>query len=1223
LKLTFNSISLKIFIFIVLLIFTFPLISKAEETGWTGKFYPNETFEGTPVTVGPYDSINFNWGRSSPAKNIPSDHFSATFERTSSFQEGIINLRVWANDGVQVYVDGKLVIDEWNNQSLHFFTKPIYLNAGNHHIKIKYKEIVGLAELRFEIDDLMRDNRWYGMAFSTSNFSGKTVLLGYSPQIYDLNFDWERESPANGIPSDYFSTFFQRNFTVMDGYHELQVTANDGVQVYVDGTLIIDEWDNEGVGTFNKSVYLNAGKHTVKIKYKEIVGLAELKFNLKETVPKDGQWYGMAFSTPDFSGQMQQLDPISDLAFDWERGSPAPGIPSDNFSVIFQKSIDVNRGAYYLQVKANDGVKVYIDGNLEIDEWDNESIGSFNKTVFLEDGNHTIKVEYKEIVGLAELKFDMKESSMQENQWYGMVFPNTTLSGTPKLLGYDNPIKELNFNWGTQSPIEGIPSDYFSASFRKRINVSKGPYTINLKANDGVRVFVDDQLIMDHWNNESVGTFRKTINLDSGQHTIEIRYKEIVGLAELSASISEYIEKENQWYGVAYSNPDFTGNNELLGYDSKITNLKFDWGRESPTTGIPTDNFSTIFHKDSYFSEGAYNLRVWANDGVQVYVDGKLEINEWDNEGLNFFAKPVYLTSGNHRIEVRYKELVGLAQLEFEIDDLMRTNRWYGLAFSNPDFTGETTLLGYDPQIHDLNINWGTKSPSSKQPIDNFSAIFQREIIVEEGAYNLRVNVDDGVQVYVDGKLQIDNLNNQGYKFLGKPIYLESGSHTILIKYKELVDEAKIKFEIDDLLRNDRWYGMAFSNSNLTGETELLGYNPQIPNLDFNWGTGSPGQNIPADNFSTFFQRNIELSAGEYQLTVSANDGVQVYLDGKLEIDQWNNISNGSWNKTVNLSSGKHTIRVKHYEGTGVSNLKVSLEPKVAISYSVYDLTLSQMLDKQMQVSPQSDTYGPYGYVSSEYVEIDIDNPNSGTVKVDTTLNVRQIPINGRIVGTIKNGSKVSIVSTENGWHKIWFTWKNATREDVEYYLNTTNFSKDSSKFYQFLVLSESASLNPLEINNKILSGKGILDQKADAFIDAGTKYGINEIYLIAHALLETGHGTSDLANGVVVNGKRVYNMYGINAKDSCPLECGANYAYEKGWFTPEAAIIGGAEFIASKYIHVGQDTLYKMRWNPANPGTHQYATDIGWAVKQTSQIYNLYSLLKEYKLVFDVPKYK
>jgi len=69
-------------------------------------------------------------------------------------------------------------------------------------------------------------------------------------------------------------------------------------------------------------------------------------------------------------------------------------------------------------------------------------------------------------------------------------------------------------------------------------------------------------------------------------------------------------------------------------------------------------------------------------------------------------------------------------------------------------------------------------------------------------------------------------------------------------------------------------------------------------------------------------------------------------------------------------------------------------------------------------------------------------------------------------------------------------------------------------------------------------------------------------------------------------------------------------------------------EFIANGYISAGQDTLYKMRWNPAaavNSGyaTHQYATDIGWAAKQVKQIYNLYSLLDSYHLTVEIPSYK
>lgn len=133
---------------------------------------------------------------------------------------------------------------------------------------------------------------------------------------------------------------------------------------------------------------------------------------------------------------------------------------------------------------------------------------------------------------------------------------------------------------------------------------------------------------------------------------------------------------------------------------------------------------------------------------------------------------------------------------------------------------------------------------------------------------------------------------------------------------------------------------------------------------------------------------------------------------------------------------------------------------------------------------------------------------------------------------------------------------------------------------------------------------------------------------MISHALLETSNGTSQLAKGVQINGKTVYNMYGIGAYDSSAVTSGAQFAYNAGWFTPEAAIIGGAGFIANGYINAGQDTLYKMRWNPSSIvlngyASHQYATDIGWAAKQTDQIYNLYKLIESYKLVLEIPQYK
>ncbi|WP_062108548.1 SH3 domain-containing protein [Bacillus niameyensis] len=229
--------------------------------------------------------------------------------------------------------------------------------------------------------------------------------------------------------------------------------------------------------------------------------------------------------------------------------------------------------------------------------------------------------------------------------------------------------------------------------------------------------------------------------------------------------------------------------------------------------------------------------------------------------------------------------------------------------------------------------------------------------------------------------------------------------------------------------------------------------------------------------------------------------------------------------------------------------------------------------------------------------------------------------------------------------------WQLASRNQIEYYTNPVNFPFGSPESFQFLVLSHPAGIDVDEVNQKILANAGVLTNKAKIFVEGANKYKINEIYLIAHALLETGRGSTELATGISkwtkrnakgeivkdsngkpiimdISPKKVYNMYGIGAFNSCPNECGAQKAYDSGWFSVDEAIREGAGFVANGYINQTQDTLYKMRWNPAQlngsyQASHQYATDVGWASKQTATIYQMYEKLSgNYVLVFDVPQF-
>ncbi len=196
-----------------------------------------------------------------------------------------------------------------------------------------------------------------------------------------------------------------------------------------------------------------------------------------------------------------------------------------------------------------------------------------------------------------------------------------------------------------------------------------------------------------------------------------------------------------------------------------------------------------------------------------------------------------------------------------------------------------------------------------------------------------------------------------------------------------------------------------------------------------------------------------------------------------------------------------------------------------------------------------------------------------------------------------------------------------AYRSEVEQCIDPQLYIEDGDK-YQFLDLSSPNGVSEEMLNN-YLHGKGVLDGMGGVFIEAARECGISEVYLAVHAALESGNGFSQLARGTNYNGTTVYNLFGIGAIDSAPLEGGSQTAYIYGWTSVEEAIRGGAAWISNNYINSGQNTLYKMRWNPEKPATHQYASDVEWAIKQARTLKNMFDAFPSADLRFEIPVYK
>ncbi len=118
--------------------------------------------------------------------------------------------------------------------------------------------------------------------------------------------------------------------------------------------------------------------------------------------------------------------------------------------------------------------------------------------------------------------------------------------------------------------------------------------------------------------------------------------------------------------------------------------------------------------------------------------------------------------------------------------------------------------------------------------------------------------------------------------------------------------------------------GDYFNNQTLSGSPTLTRVDPSI---NFDWGNGSPDPSIPSDHFSARWIRTDTFTAGSYQFSVIADDGVRLYIDNNLVIDKWIDQSPTTYTVSQSLSAGTHTIKMEYYENGGGAVAKLSISP--------------------------------------------------------------------------------------------------------------------------------------------------------------------------------------------------------------------------------------------------------------------------------------------------------
>ncbi|HEX9115590.1 MAG TPA: PA14 domain-containing protein, partial [Anaerolineae bacterium] len=142
-------------------------------------------------------------------------------------------------------------------------------------------------------------------------------------------------------------------------------------------------------------------------------------------------WQGLYWNNGTLSGAATLCRNDADLAFNWGLGSPDPRLPADHFSARWTRRVNLAAGRYRFHLAADDGVRLWIDGNLAIDDWKIQLYAENMVDRDLTAGLHDLKVEYFENVGQAAVSLTWEQLPSACPNHFAQYYNNTTLSGRP------------------------------------------------------------------------------------------------------------------------------------------------------------------------------------------------------------------------------------------------------------------------------------------------------------------------------------------------------------------------------------------------------------------------------------------------------------------------------------------------------------------------------------------------------------------------------------------------------------------------------------------------------------------------------------------------------------------------------------------------------------------------------------------------------------------------
>jgi LysM repeat protein len=246
-----------------------------------------------------------------------------------------------------------------------------------------------------------------------------------------------------------------------------------------------------------------------------------------------GPWSGEYFDNVTLTGPAYTTREDGRVDFNWGWGPPAGGMPTNYFSVRWTGTFHFDEGTYRFYSRVDDGVRVTVDGERIIDGWRDGALRLYTADRALGAGDHTIQVEYYDRIQVARIHFWCRKVAgptpiptpvpPSGEAWFGQFYNNMDLEGSPVATRHD---PSIGFKWGTDSPMPGVRSDYFSARWTTRMHLKTDHYRFCAMSDDGVRIWVRGTLVLDEWHGNNGIVYCGTYHATTGTHEVKVEYYE-------------------------------------------------------------------------------------------------------------------------------------------------------------------------------------------------------------------------------------------------------------------------------------------------------------------------------------------------------------------------------------------------------------------------------------------------------------------------------------------------------------------------------------------------------------------------------------------------------------------------------------------------------------------------------------------------------------------------